>query len=160
VSAGDYDNKQYCSAQQTGSLTPVQKQGNYAQFSIAISSFQCPFPAAQITQIGFQNTAGQLVCSYLLIHPNLLSVIVAFLIQTPQHLTQISDTSFQLPVPLPGFPDHADWIPEHCRAAGAQLPRPYFHVTITTILFLPNSTVSCQQCIFSYWRPLPAFQIT
>lgn len=71
MSAGNYDNKQYCSAQQTGSLTPVQKQGNYAQFSIPISSFQCPFSASQITQIGFQNTAGQLVRSYLSMHPNL-----------------------------------------------------------------------------------------
>jgi len=61
VSAGNYDDKKYCSGLKTSSLTPVQKQGNYAQFSIPISSFQCPFPATQITQIGFQNSDGQLV---------------------------------------------------------------------------------------------------
>ncbi len=61
VSVGDYDDKKYCSAVKTSSLTPVQKQGTYAQFSIPISSFQCPFPATQITQIGFQNSDGQLV---------------------------------------------------------------------------------------------------
>ncbi|CAL5225943.1 g8740 [Coccomyxa viridis] len=61
VSVGDYDDKKYCSAVKISSLTPVQKQGTYAQFSIPITSFQCPFPATQITQIGFQNSDGQLV---------------------------------------------------------------------------------------------------
>ena len=61
VSAGNYDDKKYCSAVKTSSLSPVQKQGTYAKFSIPISSFQCPFPATQITQIGFQNSEGQLV---------------------------------------------------------------------------------------------------
>lgn len=102
VSAGNYDNKQYCSAQQTGSLTPVQKQGNYAHFSIPISSFQCPFPASQITQIGFQNTAGHLVCSYLLIHPHLLSVIVTFHTLSPQHLSQAASWCAAALTILPG----------------------------------------------------------
>ena len=61
VGAGNYDDKKYCSSLKTSSLTPVQKQGNYAQFSIPISSFQCPFDKSQITQVGFQNADGQLV---------------------------------------------------------------------------------------------------
>ena len=61
VGAGNYDDKKYCSSLKTSSLAPVQRQGNYAQFSIPISSFQCPFDKTQITQIGFQNADGQLV---------------------------------------------------------------------------------------------------
>ena len=61
VSVGDYDDKKYCSAVKISSLTPVQRQDTYGQYSIPVSSFQCPFPAAQITQIGFQNSEGQLV---------------------------------------------------------------------------------------------------
>lgn len=61
VGAGNYDDKKYCSSLKTSSLTPVQRQGIYAQFSIPISSFQCPFDKSQITQVGFQNADGQLV---------------------------------------------------------------------------------------------------
>ena len=61
VSLGNYDKKQYCSAVRTGSLTPAAREGPYARFSVPISAFQCPFPASGISQVGFQNSAGQAV---------------------------------------------------------------------------------------------------
>lgn len=61
VGAGNFDKKQYCASMKTGSLSPIQKSGNYAKFSVPISSFACPFAQDQITQISFQNSEGQLV---------------------------------------------------------------------------------------------------
>lgn len=51
VGAGNYDNKQYCASVKTGSLSPVQRQGIYAKYSVPVSSFSCPFPQEQITQV-------------------------------------------------------------------------------------------------------------
>ncbi|EIE19971.1 hypothetical protein COCSUDRAFT_67654 [Coccomyxa subellipsoidea C-169] len=61
VGAGDYDKKQYCASVKTGSLSPVERQGLYAKFSVPLSSFSCPFAQDQITQVSFQNADGQLV---------------------------------------------------------------------------------------------------
>ncbi|BDA51307.1 hypothetical protein COCOBI_18-1840 [Coccomyxa sp. Obi] len=61
VGVGNYDNKQYCASVKTGSLSPVERQGLYARFSVPISSFSCPFSQDQITQVSFQNSEGQLV---------------------------------------------------------------------------------------------------
>ncbi len=61
MSLGNYDKKQYCSSVRLGSLTPAAREGTYAHFVIAISAFQCPFGASGISQIGFQNSAGQAV---------------------------------------------------------------------------------------------------
>lgn len=51
VSIGDYDNKRYCSSVQLQSLTAAQTSGAYAQFSIPLSSFACPFPTSQASQV-------------------------------------------------------------------------------------------------------------
>jgi hypothetical protein len=61
VGAGNQDKKQYCASVSTSSLSPVQRSGIYAQFRVPLSSLQCPFSQDQITQISFQNSAGQLV---------------------------------------------------------------------------------------------------
>lgn len=54
VGAGDYDKKQYCASVKTGSLSPVERQGLYAKFSVPLSSFACPFAQDQITQVRAQ----------------------------------------------------------------------------------------------------------
>ena len=51
VGLGNYDNKQYCASVKTGSLSSVERQGLYAKFSVPISSFSCPFPQDQISQV-------------------------------------------------------------------------------------------------------------
>ena len=51
VSIGDYDNKRYCSSVQLQSLTAAQTSGAYSQFSIPLSSFACPFPTSQASQV-------------------------------------------------------------------------------------------------------------
>ncbi|KAK9827704.1 hypothetical protein WJX81_002445 [Elliptochloris bilobata] len=58
VSIGDYDNKRYCSSVTLQSLTPTQTRGAYSQFSIPLSSFNCPFPVSQASQIGIENADG------------------------------------------------------------------------------------------------------
>ncbi len=50
---GNYDNKHYCASVKTGSLSSVERQGLYAKFSVPISSFSCPFPQEQISQVSF-----------------------------------------------------------------------------------------------------------
>ena len=59
VSLGNYNTKQYCDNIDLSSLSPVQRQGGYHQFSIPITSFKCSFAQSSITQVGFQNVEGQ-----------------------------------------------------------------------------------------------------
>ena len=60
VSLGEYNTKQYCDNIDLSTLSSVQQQGSYHQFSIPISSFHCGFAQSSITQVSLQSKS---ICS-------------------------------------------------------------------------------------------------
>lgn len=50
MSIGDYDNKRYCGSVALQSASPARTQGAYAQFSIPLSQFSCPFAVSSASQ--------------------------------------------------------------------------------------------------------------